>query len=289
MLSWHRICVIILTKIPEKGGRSRLGRSSPGRRRDKEACYGEVTTLDLVIIGLYLLFMLLVGVWFIKRIKNTDDCYVAGTHWGQWSWRHHVCHHYRRQRHDGAGRHRLHHGLHGHCHRPALYARAYLSSPATPGVFQQVGRSTTSSHPQPVQYRFGKPAKCVLAAAIGFRRQVGTVAADAATATIIKLLGGQVGISYEMGAFIATPSSSSIPRLRTVRRGVRRCGAVFPSHCFVYLIPFQSGLSGGSRELLGQPGQTITHRRQDTEGTSSPIWSSPWRGRVWQRALHDQG
>ena len=33
----------------------------------------EVTTLDLVIIGLYLLFMLLVGVWFVKRIKNTDD------------------------------------------------------------------------------------------------------------------------------------------------------------------------------------------------------------------------
>ena len=38
----------------------------------------EVTTLDLVIIGLYLLFMLLVGVWFVKRIKNTDDYYVAG-------------------------------------------------------------------------------------------------------------------------------------------------------------------------------------------------------------------
>lgn len=34
---------------------------------------------------------------------------------------------------------------------------------------------------------------------------VGTVAAQVtATATIIKLLGGQVGISYEMGAFIAT-------------------------------------------------------------------------------------
>lgn len=38
----------------------------------------EVTTLDLIIIGLYLLFMLLVGVWFVKRIKNTDDYYVAG-------------------------------------------------------------------------------------------------------------------------------------------------------------------------------------------------------------------
>lgn len=46
----------------------------------------EVTTLDLVIIGLYLLFMLLVGVWFVKRIKNTDDYYVAGRTLGPWSW-----------------------------------------------------------------------------------------------------------------------------------------------------------------------------------------------------------
>ena len=54
------------------------------------------------------------------------------------------------------------------------------------------------------EYRFGKPAKCVLAAMVAFA-MVGTVAAQVtATATIIKLLGGQVGISYEMGAFIAT-------------------------------------------------------------------------------------
>ena len=46
-------------------------------------CKGEmsmldVTTLDLLVIGFYLLFMLLVGVWFVKRIKNADDYYVAG-------------------------------------------------------------------------------------------------------------------------------------------------------------------------------------------------------------------
>ena len=46
-------------------------------------CKGEmsmldVTTLDLLVIGFYLLFMLLVGVWFVKRIKNVDDYYVAG-------------------------------------------------------------------------------------------------------------------------------------------------------------------------------------------------------------------
>lgn len=37
-----------------------------------------VTTLDLFVIALYLLFMLMVGVWFVRRVKNTDDYYVAG-------------------------------------------------------------------------------------------------------------------------------------------------------------------------------------------------------------------
>ena len=37
----------------------------------------ELKMLDLGIIGLYLVVMLLVGVWFVKRIKNTD---------GLWFW-----------------------------------------------------------------------------------------------------------------------------------------------------------------------------------------------------------
>ena len=38
----------------------------------------ELTNLDLVIIVLYMIGMLFVGVWFVKRIKNTGDYYVAG-------------------------------------------------------------------------------------------------------------------------------------------------------------------------------------------------------------------
>ena len=33
----------------------------------------ELTNLDLVIIVLYMISMLFVGVWFVKRIKNTGD------------------------------------------------------------------------------------------------------------------------------------------------------------------------------------------------------------------------
>ena len=37
---------------------------------------------DLVIIGAYLILMVLVGVYSVKRIKNTGDYYVAGRSFG---------------------------------------------------------------------------------------------------------------------------------------------------------------------------------------------------------------
>lgn len=46
----------------------------------------EVSTLDLLVIAAYLLFMLGVGVWFVKRINNTDDYYVAGRTRDLWCW-----------------------------------------------------------------------------------------------------------------------------------------------------------------------------------------------------------
>ena len=130
------------------------------------------------------------------------------------------------------------------------------------GRIQQVGEKYhIESIPSLFEYRFGKPAKCVLAAMVAFA-MVGTVAAQVtATATIIKLLGGQVGISYEMGAFIAT----AIFIIYTAASGL--FGVVYTDVVqffmliiFVYLmIHFQSGLSGGLRELLGQPGQELHH------------------------------
>ena len=59
----------------------------------------ELTNLDLVIIVLYMISMLFVGVWFVKRIKNTGDYYVAGRTLGPFVL---TCHcvrvHHRRQR-----------------------------------------------------------------------------------------------------------------------------------------------------------------------------------------------
>ena len=44
-----------------------------------------ITTLDLVIIGAYLAFMLGIGIWFIRRIKGETDFYVAGGASAPWS------------------------------------------------------------------------------------------------------------------------------------------------------------------------------------------------------------
>lgn len=165
----------------------------------------ELTMMDLGIIGLYLLVMLLVGVWFVKRIKNTDDYYVAGRTLGPVVLAATVC------ATIIGGSAMM--GRAGIAYTTGFKAVA-TAVPYMLGMFifsgfagriQKVGEKyNIESIPSLFEFRFGKAAKVVLAAMVAFA-MVGTVAAQVtATATIIKLLGGQVGISYEMGALIAT-------------------------------------------------------------------------------------
>ena len=165
----------------------------------------ELTVFDLGIIGLYLLVMLLVGVWFVKRIKNTDDYYVAGRTLGPVVLAATVC------ATIIGGSAMM--GRAGIAYTTGFKAIA-TAVPYMLGMFifsgfagriQKVGEKyNIESIPSLFEFRFGKAAKVVLAAMVAFA-MVGTVAAQVtATATIIKLLGGQVGISYEMGALIAT-------------------------------------------------------------------------------------
>lgn len=165
----------------------------------------EMTVLDLGIIGLYLVVMLLVGVWFVKRIKNTDDYYVAGRTLGPVVLAATVC------ATIIGGSAMM--GRAGIAYTTGFKAIA-TAVPYMLGMFifsgfagriQKVGEKyNIESIPSLFEFRFGKAAKVVLAAMVAFA-MVGTVAAQVtATATIIKLLGGQVGISYEMGALIAT-------------------------------------------------------------------------------------
>lgn len=165
----------------------------------------EVSTLDLLVIAAYLLFMLGVGVWFVKRINNTDDYYVAGRTLGPVVLAATVC------ATIIGGSAMM--GRAGIAYTTGFAAVA-TALPYLLGMFifsgfagriQRVGeRYGIESIPALFEFRFGKAAKCILAAMVAFA-MVGTVAAQVtATATIIKLLGGQIGISYEMGALIAT-------------------------------------------------------------------------------------
>lgn len=60
-----------------------------------------------------------------------------------------------------------------------------------------------TSIPELFERRFGKHSKLILSVLIAFA-MMGTVASQVtATATIIKMLGGEIGLSYEAGALIA--------------------------------------------------------------------------------------
>ena len=83
---------------------------------------------------------------------------------------------------------------------------------AIAGRIQEVGFTRNiNSIPELFNYRFNSTARCILAFMIVFT-MMGTVAAQVtATATIIKMLGNEFGISYEAGAWQPLSSSSSIP------------------------------------------------------------------------------
>ena len=160
----------------------------------------EVTTLDLLVIGAYLLVMLGVGVWFVRRIKNTDDYYVAGRTLGPVVLAATVC------ATIIGGSAMM--GRAGIAYTTGFKAIA-TAIPYMLGMFifsgyagriQQVGETYgIESIPGLFGYRFGPVAKCILSAMVAFS-MMGTVAAQVtATATIIKLLSTSLERSRMLG------------------------------------------------------------------------------------------
>ena len=82
-----------------------------------------------------------------------------------------------------------------------------------------------TSIPDLFEQRFGKTAKVVLGCLIAFT-MMGTVASQVtATATIINMLGGEIGISYELGA-PARYLSSTRPRPACSASFIRTCSSL---------------------------------------------------------------
>ena len=166
--------------------------------------HSEIHIIDLLIIGAYLIAMVSVGLYFVRRVKNTGDYYVAGRTLGPLVLMATVC----ATIIGGSGLMGRAGVAYSSGFKAVLTAIPYLLGmllfSAYSGRISDIGiRHNITSIPELFERRFGKAAKLILAAMVAFT-MMGTVASQVtATATILKMLGGEIGISYELGACIA--------------------------------------------------------------------------------------
>ena len=165
----------------------------------------EITSLDLGIIGIYLIGMVLVGLLCVRKVKNADDYYTAGRSFGPLVLMATVC----ATIIGGSGLMGRAGVAYSSGFKAILTAVPYLLGmfifSGISGRISDIGfKYNIVSIPELFERRFGKSAKLILSAMIAFT-MMGTVASQVtATATIINMLGGEIGISYELGALIAS-------------------------------------------------------------------------------------
>ena len=165
----------------------------------------EITSLDLGIIGIYIVGMVLVGLLCVRKVKNADDYYTAGRSFGPLVLMATVC----ATIIGGSGLMGRAGVAYSSGFKAILTAIPYLIGmfifSGISGKISDIGfKYNIASIPELFERRFGKTAKLILSAMIAFT-MMGTVASQVtATATIINMLGGEIGISYELGALIAS-------------------------------------------------------------------------------------
>lgn len=167
--------------------------------------HSELNFWDLAIVGIYLVAMVAVGVYSVKRIKNTGDYFVAGRSFGPMVLMATVC----ATIIGGSGLMGRAGVAYSSGFKAILTAIPYLLGmfifSGISGRISKIGmKYNITSIPELFEKRFGKTAKVLLAGLIAFT-MMGTVASQVtATATIINMLGNDIGLSYEVGALIAT-------------------------------------------------------------------------------------
>jgi len=166
--------------------------------------HSQLHAIDLAIIGAYLIAMIVIGLVVVKKIKNTDDYYLGGRSFGPLVLMATVC----ATIIGGSGLMGRAGVAYSSGFKAIMTAVPYLLGmlifSGFAGRISAVGTSfNITSIPDLFERRFGKATKVTLGALIAFT-MMGTVAAQVtATATIINMLGGEIGVSYEMGALIA--------------------------------------------------------------------------------------
>ncbi len=166
--------------------------------------HAELHALDLIIIGLYLVAMVVIGVIAVRRIKNSKDFYDGGRSFGPIVLMATVC----ATIIGGSGLMGRAGVAYSSGFKAIMTALPYLLGmfifSGISGRISDIGvQYNIGSIPSLFERRFGREAKLLIAALIAFT-MMGTVASQVtAAATIINMLGGDIGISYEAGALIA--------------------------------------------------------------------------------------
>ena len=166
---------------------------------------GEITALDLGIVAVYLVAMVLIGLLCVRKIKGTEDYYTAGHSFGPMVLMATVC----ATIIGGSGLMGRAGVAYSSGFKAIITAVPYLIGmfifSGISGKISAIGfKYNLSSIPELFERRFGKEAKLILSVMIAFT-MMGTVASQVtATATIINMIGGEAGISYELGSLIAS-------------------------------------------------------------------------------------
>ena len=164
----------------------------------------QVTYLDLAIVGLYLIVMISVGVIASKKIKSSSDYYLAGRSFGPLVMMATVC----ATIIGGSGLMGRAGVAYSSGFKAIMTALPYLLGmfifSGVAGRISDIGmKYKIGSIPELFEIRFGKTAKLILSALIAFA-MMGTVASQiTVTGTILNMIGGEVGLTYKMGAAIA--------------------------------------------------------------------------------------
>ncbi len=175
-----------------------------GQERKVLMVHNQLHTIDLVIIGVYLAAMVTVGLVVVKKVRDMDDYYLGGRSFGPLVLMATVC----ATIIGGSGLMGRAGVAYSSGFKAIMTALPYLLGmfifSGFAGRISAVGTEfNITSIPDLFERRFGKAAKVILGGLIAFT-MMGTVASQVtATATIINMLGGEVGLSYEMGALIA--------------------------------------------------------------------------------------
>lgn len=177
-----------------------MGRHRKGKIMD----HSQLSILDIIIIGVYLLTMLSIGIYAIRKVKNSGDYYVAGRSFGPFVLMATVC----ATIIGGSGLMGRAGVAYSSGFKAIMTAIPYLLGmfifSGIAGKISDAGmKYNISSIPELFELRFGKTAKIILSCLIAFT-MMGTVASQVtATGTIVNMLGGDIGLTYEMGALIA--------------------------------------------------------------------------------------